>query len=89
MRMSTVERIREHLAALRPDAVEVIDDSAAHAGHAGAQSGGGHYHVTVVSSEFAGKPMLARHRMVYAALADMMQRDIHALAIDARTPDQI
>lgn len=74
-------------AALAPSSVNVRDDSALHAGHAGA-SDGGHYAVTVVSSVFAGKARLARHRLVYDALADVMQRGIHALAITAYTPEE-
>jgi BolA protein len=67
--------------------IDVRDDSAQHAGHAGA-SAGGHYSVTIVAAGFAGKPRLARHRMVYDALADAMQRGIHALAITAYTPEE-
>ena len=65
-----------------------MDDSAKHAGHAGAASGGGHYQLTIVSKQFAGKPQVARHRLIYQALGDMMQRQIHALSITAYTPDQ-
>ena len=74
-------------AALAPVSVSVRDDSAKHAGHAGA-SAGGHYAVTIVTSAFAGKARVARHRMVYDALADAMQRGIHALAITAYTPEE-
>ena len=74
--------------ALAPVALEVTDDSHKHAGHAGARSGQGHFSVHVVSQAFAGKPPLARHRLVYAALGAMMQTDIHALAIHARAPDE-
>jgi BolA protein len=75
-------------AALAPVAsITVRDDSAQHAGHAGA-SAGGHYAVTIVASAFAGKARVARHRMVYDALADAMQRGIHALAITAYTPEE-
>lgn len=88
--MSTVaELIRERLAVLQPTALHVVDDSASHAGHAGArESGGGHFHLTIVSQAFQGKNPLARHRMVYAALSDLMQQRIHALQIEAMTPDQ-
>lgn len=75
-------------AALSPSSVVVRDDSAQHAGHAGAAAGG-HYTVTVVSAAFAGKGRLARHRLVYDALADVMQRGIHALAIMAYTPEEV
>jgi BolA family transcriptional regulator, general stress-responsive regulator len=75
-------------AALEPSSLVVSDDSAQHAGHAGA-SAGGHYTVTVVSQAFAGKSRLARHRLVYDALADVMQRGIHALAIVAYTHEEV
>jgi BolA family transcriptional regulator, general stress-responsive regulator len=75
-------------AALAPIAsIEVRDDSAQHAGHAGAAAGG-HYSVTIVTAAFAGKARVARHRMVYDALAEAMQRGIHALAITALTPEE-
>ena len=74
--------------ALAPVALEVNDDSHKHAGHAGARTGQGHFSVHVVSHAFAGKPPLARHRLVYAALGAMMQTDIHALAIHAKAPDE-
>ncbi|MGN6234233.1 MAG: BolA family protein [Trinickia sp.] len=73
--------------ALAPQSVNVRDDSAQHAGHAGAAAGG-HYAVTIVAGAFAGKPRVARHRLVYDALADVMQRGIHALAITAYTPEE-
>ena len=73
--------------ALSPASLAVRDDSALHAGHAGAAAGG-HYTVTIVSAAFAGKPRVARHRLVYDALADAMQRGIHALAIVAYTPEE-
>lgn len=74
-------------AALDPVSLSLRDDSAHHAGHAGAREGG-HYALTIVSSRFAGLPRLARHRLVYDALAGLMQKGIHALAIDARAPDE-
>ncbi|WP_175978612.1 BolA family protein [Burkholderia sp. BCC1047] len=74
-------------ASLTPLSLTVRDDSAQHAGHAGAAAGG-HFTVTIVSSAFAGKPRVARHRLVYDALADAMQRGIHALAIVAYTPEE-
>lgn len=78
-------RLREALAPV--DSLDVRDDSAQHAGHAGA-SAGGHYSVTIVAAAFAGKARVARHRLVYDALADAMQRGIHALAITAFTPEE-
>ena len=88
--MSTrVEAIRERLAAtLAPKTLEIEDESHRHAGHAGARDGRGHFRVRIVSDAFVGKSALARHRAVYAALGDLMQTDIHALAIDARTPEE-
>jgi BolA family transcriptional regulator, general stress-responsive regulator len=74
-------------AALAPQSLHIDDDSAAHAGHAGAASGS-HYTVTVVAAQFAGKPRVARHRMVYDALADELRRGVHALAIKAYTPEE-
>ena len=87
--MSVTEQIREKLSALAPESVSVEDESAQHAGHEGAKGGGGHYRVVVVSARFAGQPLQARHRMVYEALAPLMHRDIHALAISAYAPDEI
>lgn len=88
--MTRIDRIRAALqAALQPTALEVVDDSHKHAGHEGARDGRGHFTVRVVSPAFAGKAPLARHRAVYAALGEMMQTDIHALAIEARTPDEV
>ena len=87
--MTTADLIRERLAALAPDALEVLDDSHEHAGHAGAKDGGGHYQLMIVSREFTGKPALARHRLVYQALSDLMPGRIHALAIQAYTPEEL
>lgn len=75
-------------AALAPTELEVVDDSHKHAGHAGARDGRGHFSVAIVSPAFAGLAPLARHRKVYAALGSLMQSDIHALSIHARTPDE-
>jgi BolA protein len=74
-------------AALTPVKLEIRDDSAQHAGHAGAAAGG-HYTVTIVSATFAGRTRVARHRLVYDALSDAMQRGIHALSINAYTPEE-
>lgn len=74
-------------AALEPVSLLLRDDSAHHAGHAGAREGG-HYYLEIVSPRFAGLPRVARHRLVYHALADLMQKGIHALAIEARAPDE-
>ena len=85
----SAEQIKTVLSeALNPQAVEVIDNSQAHAGHAGNQSGGGHYHVTIVASEFEGKTLVKRHQLIYQALGEMMKDQIHALGIDALTPSE-
>lgn len=86
--MSTVEQMRLRLAALAPELLEIADDSARHAGHEGAKSGGGHYQVIITSAEFAGKPTVARHRMIYNALGEMMHKEIHALGIKAYAPGE-
>ena len=80
--------MQQRLSGLQPESLDIVDDSAKHAGHAGAASGGGHYQLTIVSKQFAGKPQVARHRLIYQALGDMMQLQIHALSITAYTPDQ-
>lgn len=80
------ERLR---AALAPDSLELIDESAQHAGHAGARGGGGHYALTIVSARFAGKGPIDRHRMIYEALGDAMRGQIHALSIRAYTPEEL
>lgn len=83
------ERIRARLvAALAPVELVVEDESHRHVGHAGARDGRGHFRVTVVSAAFRDRTALARHRAVYAALGELMQTDIHALAVDARTPEE-
>jgi BolA protein len=82
-------KIREQLAALEPLSLELVDESAPHAGHAGAAPGGQtHWRLSIVSPRFAGQPTLARHRMVYQALGGLMQHPIHALAITARSPEE-
>ncbi|MBI1395902.1 MAG: BolA/IbaG family iron-sulfur metabolism protein [Betaproteobacteria bacterium] len=88
--MSLAEEIRGRLAFLDAESLEVFDDSADHAGHAGAmESGGGHFQVIAVSECFAGLPRLARHRLVYDAVRDLMPHRVHALAIVAQTPDEV
>jgi BolA protein len=84
----TVERIRARLAVLAPLELAVEDDSAQHAGHEGARSGGGHYRLRMVSERFSGLPRMARHRLVYDALHDLMQRDIHALSMNLLAPGE-
>lgn len=87
-RNDVAQAIRERLAALGPSRVELTDESALHAGHEGARSGGGHYRLMIVSPQFRGKHTQARHRMVYDALGPMMRREIHALSIQALAPDE-
>jgi BolA protein len=87
--VSVATQIRSRLAALEPLALELIDESAQHAGHAGAQPGGNtHWRLSIVSPRFSGQPTVARHRMVYQALGELMQDPIHALAITARAPEE-
>lgn len=85
----SVDDIRQRLEAAFPGArVEIVDDSHKHAGHAGARGGAGHFSVRLVSPAFAGLRTVARHRLVYDCLRDWMPQRIHALAIDARTPEE-
>ena len=85
----TTETIKQLLnESLKPDLLEIIDNSAAHAGHAGAKSGGGHYHVTIIAEAFEGKTLVQRHQLIYKALGDMMKQQIHALGINALSPSE-
>jgi len=86
--MNRIDRLRAALASLEPLELEVRDDSALHAGHAGAASGGGHYMVKIVSPRFEGLRLVMRHRLVYDAVHAMMQGEIHALAITALAPSE-
>ena len=87
--MDRRERIEARLrAAFAPLALEVVDDSARHRGHAGAASGGGHYRVVLISERFRGLARVERHRMVYEALAGELRQEIHALELSARCPDE-
>jgi BolA family transcriptional regulator, general stress-responsive regulator len=82
-----LQRIRERLeSALRPTYCEVIDESHLHRGHAGARDGRGHFRVKIASPDFAGHTRLESHRLVYAAVGDLMISDIHALAVELRDP---
>jgi BolA protein len=85
-----LERIRARLQqSLEPIHLELFDDSAAHAGHAGArQSGGGHFSAIIVTESFAGQSLVARHQRVYQALGDLMQTDIHAFSMKVYAPDE-
>jgi BolA protein len=85
-----VEMIRERLAqGLAPVSLEIVDESARHAGHAGAAGGGGHFVVHIVADAFRDKTLIQRHRLVYEAVGDIMHREIHALSIQAKTPDEL
>lgn len=87
--MNRPQRIRELIdAGLAPAECLVEDESHLHAGHAGAASGGGHYRLRLVSTRFEGLNKVARHRLVYDCLREMMQKDIHALAMTLLTPDE-
>lgn len=86
----TIQRIETLLTeALAPASLHIDDESALHAGHAGARSGGGHYRVDIVSEAFTGKNTVTRHRLIYAALGDLIPGAIHALAIRASAPDEL
>jgi len=80
------KRLRE---AFNPETLGVDDEGHLHEGHAGARDGRGHFRVLIISEAFEGKPMIERHRMIYRELDEMMKVDIHALAIDAWTPDEL
>ncbi|HMN45731.1 MAG TPA: BolA family protein [Povalibacter sp.] len=85
--MTRAEKICARLrSALHADAVDLIDDSHLHAGHAGARDGRGHFRVRIVSPDFEGLRTVQRHQLVYRSLGDLMQTDIHALGIAALTP---
>ncbi|MBK5915508.1 BolA family protein [Rhodocyclus purpureus] len=89
MSASTVEaRLRERLAQLAPTQIEIIDESAKHAGHAGS-GGGAHFRLLIVSPRFSGLNTLARHRLVTEAVGELMHGEIHALSIKARTPEEV
>lgn len=85
-----MEKIRSAIEiSLKPSSLEIIDQSHRHAGHAGARDGRGHFDVHVVSDLFKGKQPLARHRLVFAAVGNLMETDIHALSIKALSPDEL
>lgn len=88
MSVSAADIERELRRAFEPVSLEVHDDSHQHIGHPGAREGR-HFSVMIVSGRFAGASRVARHRLVYDALRNLIPLGIHALAIDARTPDQI
>ena len=84
--MTRIEKIQQRLAVLNLVSCQIEDDSALHVGHVGAASGGGHYRVRLVSEKFSGLRLIERHRLVYDAVGDMMQAEIHALVITALAP---
>lgn len=87
--MNRIEKIRSALqAAFAPEKLQIDDESHLHAGHAGAATGRGHFRVEIISASFAGKSAVLCHQMVYAALGELMQTDIHALSIKAKPPHQ-
>lgn len=86
--MSIIDEMRTRLAILEPVSIEIQDDSAQHAGHAG-NTGGGHFTLFIVSSQFCGKSQIIRHRLVYQALAEFMPSRIHALSIHASATDEL
>lgn len=88
MSTTTIDLLRERLAVLHPVSLSIVDESHRHAGHAGAKEGG-HYQVQIVATAFAGKNTVARHRLIYDAVGDLMRRGIHALSISALTPDEV
>lgn len=87
--MNTADLIRERLNVLEPESLTLEDESAQHKGHAGAASGGGHFRLTLVSPRFSTLPTLARHRLVYEAMGELMQHEIHALSITALSPEEL
>ena len=84
--MNLLETIQQRLTRLQPVSLEIQDDSALHAGHAG-NTGGGHFTLKIVSSQFSQKSQIIRHRLIYQALADLIPQQIHALSILAISPD--
>ena len=83
------QAIHDRIAAALPGAlIDLTDESHLHAGHAGARAGGGHYRLSIVSEVFQGKNTVARHRIIYDALGELMRKEIHALAIQARSPEE-
>lgn len=88
MSAETVELLRQRLAVLQPESIDIQDDSHRHAGHAGARDGG-HYQLQIVAQAFAGKSTMARHRLIYDAAGDLMRGRIHALSIRAKAPGEV
>ena len=89
MKTDTRTALEARLAALAPTLLEIRDDSDKHVGHAGAASGAGHFSVTIVSEHFLGLTRLARHRAILERVGDLIPYPVHALSIEAHTPDEI
>jgi BolA protein len=91
--MNSAERLTEIRArleaAVQPESLQIDDEGHKHIGHAGSKDGRGHFHVVVVSDHFGGKSPIQRHRLIYQAMGSLMQTDIHALSIDAYTPEEL
>ena len=87
--MSIADTICDRLSTLKPESIELFDESGKHIGHEGAKGGGGHYQLIIVSPAFIDLPLQKRHRMVYEALGNLMHKEIHALAIKAYAPGEI
>ncbi len=85
---ATIDRMKLRLQALAPLQLQIVDDSAKHAGHPGAATGGGHYRLHLVSAQFRGLSRVARHRLVYDALDSLMRVEIHALAMTLQAPEE-
>ena len=85
--MSLIEEIKSRLQPLAPSQLEIQDDSALHAGHKG-NGGGGHFNLKIISAEFNGKSQVARHRIIYQLMGDLIPLKIHALSIDAIAVDE-
>ena len=87
--MNVATEMKARLSTLEPVELELVDESEQHRGHAGYAPGGStHWRLSIVSPRFSGQSVVARHRMVYQALGNLMQNPIHALAITARTPEE-
>lgn len=88
MSLTTQQKLEQALQQLQPIQLQITDDSHLHAGHAG-NTGGGHFTVLIVSEAFAGLSLIKRHRLVYDAAAELLPSAIHALSIQAKTPDEL
>jgi BolA family transcriptional regulator, general stress-responsive regulator len=83
-----ISLIKSALQSLQPTLLTLDDQSDFHANHSGAQSGGGHFTLTIVSEAFTGKTAVRRHQMIYEALGDLMKHDIHAISMNAKAPNE-